>query len=80
MFALASCGQKAAPDIDPPPSNNAAALPPTTTAAPTTTTADPGPLPQTERTPDSTTAAIRARMETLWQAIAANEPSNALPA
>ena len=84
-----SCGQKAAPDLDPPSASQAQRGAPvlpavnpasTTTAAATSTTLDPGTLPQTTDRPDAAAPEFRHRIDALWQAIVADDPDRAIPA
>lgn len=83
-IGTASCGQKAAPDLDPAGSktngvaSSSTSSASTTTALTTTTTTDPGTLPQTMDKPDAGSAEFRTRMEALWHAIVTDQPESAI--
>ncbi len=59
-----------APSVTPTPT-------PTPSPTPTPTPVDPGTLPQTPDRPDATDPQFQARIATLWQAIATNDPTAA---
>ncbi|MEI8000044.1 MAG: hypothetical protein WCI50_01715 [Actinomycetes bacterium] len=77
---LASDGSGSARPVVVAPIATTTLPPPTTTVPPTTTTTEPDPqfLPQTDATPNPSSAKFQANVAALWQAIATDDPDLAM--